>query len=371
MPISTINTNSIADDAVTVPKVADQVLTHRNLIINGAMQVAQRGTSSTSGTGYNTVDRVNIVIGNTDELSLTQAQVSDAPDGFANSYKLTTSTAETALAADERVAVDFVLEAQNLQQLKYGTASAESVTLSFWVKSSVTGNYAFWLYQDDATRGYATTYTVNSANTWEQKIITVPGDTSGVINDDNGRGMTLRFHVAAGSSYVGGTQNSWLAYASNTEAAGQVADIATTLNATWQVTGIQLEVGDTATPFEHRSYGDELALCQRYLYSATNSDTGYIASFWQYDGNSNLNAFLKFPTTMRAEPTLVHNASNSGYFVGYGAGQGLSWTTLTLNSQTLDSAMIFNNQFNAYGSGTAGGLYVGSSAAYLWMDAEI
>jgi len=276
---------------------------HRNLIINGAMRVAQRGTSSTSGTGYNTVDRVNIVIGNTDELSLTQAQVSDAPDGFANSYKLTTSTAETALAADERVAVDFVLEAQNLQQLKYGTASAESVTLSFWVKSSVTGNYAFWLYQDDATRGYATTYTVNSANTWEQKIITVPGDTSGVINDDNGRGMTLRFHVAAGSSYVGGTQNSWLAYASNTEAAGQVADIATTLNATWQVTGVQLELGSTATPFEHRSYGDELIKCQRYFEKmAPFMGTG-IADFTASGGTGWQH--IHFAVQKRAAPTVT------------------------------------------------------------------
>jgi hypothetical protein len=285
---------------------------HRNLIINGAMQVAQRGTSSTSGTGYNTVDRVNIVIGNTDELSLTQAQVSDAPDGFANSYKLTTSTAETALAADERVAVDFVLEAQNLQQLKYGTASAESVTLSFWVKSSVTGNYAFWLYQDDATRGYATTYTVNSANTWEQKIITVPGDTSGVINDDNGRGMTLRFHVAAGSSYVGGTQNSWLAYASNTEAAGQVADIATTLNATWQITGIQLEVGETATPFEHRSYGDELASCQRYYLQQVIDIQTPIGGYMVVP--------IYFPTTMRAAPasSLLASGSTAGGLVSEG-----------------------------------------------------
>jgi hypothetical protein len=305
---------------ITTADIADGAFqANKNLIINGAMQVAQRGTSSTSGTGYNTVDRVNIVIGNTDELSLTQAQVSDAPDGFANSYKLTTSTAETALAADERVAVDFVLEAQNLQQLKYGTASAESVTLSFWVKSSVTGNYAFWLYQDDATRGYATTYTVNSANTWEQKIITVPGDTSGVINDDNGRGMTLRFHVAAGSSYVGGTQNSWLAYASNTEAAGQVADIATTLNATWQVTGVQLELGSTATPFEHRSYGDELARCQRYLFSGDAQCLG------SADSAGNIQLCVQTPVNLRANPTLVSfSAALRGALIATATGAAFS-----------------------------------------------
>ncbi len=311
----------------------------RNLIINGAMQVAQRGTSSTSGTGYNTVDRVNILIGNTDELSLTQAQVSDAPDGFANSYKLTTSTAETALAADERVAVDFVLEAQNLQQLKYGTASAESVTLSFWVKSSVTGNYAFWLYQDDATRGYATTYTVNSANTWEQKIITVPGDTSGVINDDNGRGMTLRFHVAAGSIYVGGTQNSWLAYASNTEAAGQVADIATTLNATWQITGVQLEVGEQDTPFEHRSFGDELAACQRYFTRVPTIDgsTAYtfIAAGMATDTNQSIYP-ISYPVTMRANPSLT----TSGSMRVYNGGTVNPSAGITLNSVSDYSASV-------------------------------
>ena len=295
-------------------------ITGKNMVVNGSMAVSQRGTSSTSGTGYNTVDRVNIVIGNTDELSLTQAQVSDAPDGFANSYKLTTSTAETTLAADERVAVDFVLEAQNLQQLKYGTASAESVTLSFWVKSSVTGNYAFWLYQDDATRTYSTTYTVNSANTWEQKIITVPGDTSGVINDDNGRGMTLRFHVAAGSNYVGGTQNSWLAYATNTEAAGQVADIATTLNATWQITGVQLEVGEQATPFEHEDVGTTTRKCQRYYYRTVSTSSNNFLGYAMAANTTNMYLPITFPTTMRSNPSSIDVTAGSGGNIGYWLG---------------------------------------------------
>jgi len=310
MPISTINTNSIADDAVTVPKVTDQVLTHRNLIINGAMQVAQRGTNITTSTGYTYgIDRWS------DYWGMNYLQQTATINGAtANTCKFTTQSSNFYL---------YYRIEDNITKNEVAASYYAGKTLSFWYRSNFAatsiGLFDITTVGDETWRYYTKTFT------------STPSKSSEFL-EFVGR--------ASGTDYI-------------------------------EMTQVQLEVGDTATPFEHLTYAEDLVNCQRYLYSATNSDTGYIASFWQYDGNSNLNAFLKFPTTMRAEPTLVHNASNSGYFVGYGAGQGLSWTTLTLNSQTLDSAMIFNNQFNAYGSGTAGGLYVGSSAAYLWMDAEI
>ena len=368
MPISTINTNSIADDAVTVPKVTDQVLTHRNLIINGACVIDQRnaGASVTiTSAGQYPVDRFRC-ISDTSAATITAQQSSTAPVGFVNSLLWTASTGSAAASGNDNL-IWQKIEGLNISDLGWGTASAQPVTLSFWVRSSLTGTFGV-SFRNSGALSYVASYTISAVNTWEKKTVTIAGDTSGTWLTTNGVGINVTWDMGCGASRST-TAGSWQA-GSYPGLTGGVK-VSETSGATFYITGVQLEVGSVATPFEHRSYGTELALCQRYLYSATNSDTGYIASFWQYDGNSNLNAFLKFPTTMRAEPTLVHNASNSGYFVGYGAGQGLSWTTLTLNSQTLDSAMIFNNQFNAYGSGTAGGLYVGSSAAYLWMDAEI
>jgi hypothetical protein len=264
MPISTINTNSIADDAVTVPKVTDQVLTHRNLIINGAMQVAQRGTSS-SNSGIQAVDRIG-VSGAWNEWTFTQEQSSDAPAGFSNSFKLSTTAAEVSLDAGDLVYINQGIEAQNLQHLKYGTSGAETCTLSFWVKSSIAGVFGISLYQDDGSYILTPTYTINAANTWEYKTISVSGNTLGAPANDNGNGIRVSFIVAAGSTYNDGTsRTSWESYSTNKFGSGHVQNgVMTTLNATFQITGVQLEVGDTATPFEHRTYGDEFARCQRY-----------------------------------------------------------------------------------------------------------
>ena len=341
MPISTINTNSIADDAVTVPKVTDQVLTHRNLIINGAMQVAQRGTSGTlvGGPGYVSLDRWRFYVDTSTTLTISQQSFSPGQTSVDKNLEYFMRFDWLGTGANQTKTMSQRIEGVNWGQ-------GQPMTLSFYGLSQQADDVTIKVIQNFGSGGSASVIAEESVidltTSWNRYSLTF--DMPSIAGKTVGTSPYIIVEFNFGPA---------------------------TLDSYFDITGVQMEVGDTATPFEHRSFGDELALCQRYLYSATNSDTGYIASFWQYDGNSNLNAFLKFPTTMRTEPTLVHNASNSGYFVGYGAGQGLSWTTLTLNSQTLDSAMIFNNQFNAYGSGTAGGLYVGSSAAYLWMDAEI
>jgi hypothetical protein len=270
MPISTINTNSIADDAVTVPKVTDQVLTHRNLIINGAMQVAQRGTSGSISTGnpnYASIDRFKTEAYDADQFVGTWTQVTDAPTGFSYSGKWTTTTAESAIDASELFDVRHVIEAQNVTHLNYGSVDAKTGTLSFWVKSSVTGTFTVNVYNMDSNRHLPKEYTIDSANTWEKKIITVIGDTGGNnFANDNGPGLQFTWNLAAGSAYSGTpVTGSWAAYSGPAWAgANQSNAVGTTLNATWQLTGVQFEVGDTATPFEHRSFGDELIRCQRY-----------------------------------------------------------------------------------------------------------
>ena len=253
---------------VTTADIADGVFqANKNLIINGAMQVAQRGTSS-SNSGIQTVDRFNGAAGSWSGWAFTQEQSSDTPVGFSNSLKLTTTTVETSFDASDLFYMNQEIEAQNLQQLKYGTSSAETCTLSFWVKSSIAGVFGISLYQyDNGPYILTPTYTINTANTWEYKTVTIAGNTSGSIDNDNSNGMRVSFIVAAGSDYNDGTsRTSWESYAADKFASGHVQNgVITTLNATFQITGVQLEVGETATPFEHRSYGDELARCQRYF----------------------------------------------------------------------------------------------------------
>jgi len=244
----------------------DGALSNRNLIINGAMQVAQRGTSVSSvSSGYNTVDRWAISFdGDNDNLVLNMEQSSDAPDGFNNSLKLTVATPETTVATDEQASVQYRVEAQDLQGLAFGTSSAKSFTLSFYVKSSVTGDFAVNSHNIDASRLITETFTINSANTWEKKTITFAGDSSGSFNDDTGLGLQLSIFLMAGPEREGTSADTWIAYNKDALATGINNAFCTTSGATFQITGVQLEVGDTATPFEHRSYGDELAKCQRY-----------------------------------------------------------------------------------------------------------
>jgi len=284
----------------------DGALSNRNMVINGAMQVAQRGTSSSSA-GYQTVDRFRFTSNDMDQLAFTQTQDTTGPSGFTNSYKLTVTTPETTTEAEEQLFMFQAIEAQNLQQLGYGTAEAKQLTLSFWVKSSVTGAYCVAFYQNDGNRLITSTYSISSANTWEYKTITIDGDTSGTINNDNGAGLELYFFLSVGPDRKTTDSTSWGTWAGAKFGYGQVADVAATSGATWQITGVQLEVGDTATPFEHRSYGDELARCQRYYYrlggsgrastpGASNASQGYVDIF--------------FPVAMRTPPSF----SNGGGF---------------------------------------------------------
>lgn len=240
----------------------------RNLLYNGAMQVAQRGTSSAgiTSTGYTTADRWA-----SDVIALgawTQSVENDAPtgSGFRKSLKMLCTTADAAPASGYRVGVTQRFEGQDLQRIKKGTSAAEQLTLSFWVKSNVTGTYIVELYDIDNTRYVSASYSVSASATWEKKTITFPADTTGSFDNDNGHSLSMFFWLGAGSSYSSGSplNTSWGAPGDSTRITGQTNLAAATSNY-WQITGAQLEVGDKATPFEHRSYGEELSLCRRYF----------------------------------------------------------------------------------------------------------
>ena len=255
-------------------------LSNRNLIINGAMRVAQRGTSATGlGEGNSNtylVDRFSFMESGTPTYQFTYSQDTDVPagQGFSNSLKLLCTTADTSLTDNERLRIRQAFEGQDLQRIKKGTANAETLSLSFWIKSNLTGDVSVVLEDDTNARMISENATINAADTWEYKTIQFAGDTSGALNNDNALSIVLEWYFKAGSIYTSGTQQSvsWgdRTVSANTASPNNI-DLGAAVNNYVNVTGVQLEVGSKATPFEHRPIGTELALCQRYYYKFRSS----------------------------------------------------------------------------------------------------
>lgn len=311
----------------------------KNLIINGAMQVAQRGTSFSSTSGIYTLDRIRRTGSSLSTAVITVEQSTDAPDGFSYSYKATTSTVEGAVNADDAYyPVAYKIEAQDLQHLNYGTSNAKAVTVSFWVKSSVAGTYVLQLYSADSVRAAGKTYSISSANTWEYKTLTYNGDTTGGINNDTGVGLEIDFIAGAGSNFTAGTLSSdFEDYTDANWAVGQNVNLQNIANATFQITGLQLEVGSVATEFEHRSYGEELALCQRYYTEFKFPQTTPFFPSHRQTTNT-VRSTVTTPVPMRTTPSI--NTSGQPYILyNWDNGSNLlidDGTSLTAIGSSLD-----------------------------------
>jgi hypothetical protein len=268
----------------------------RNLLINGAMQVAQRGTSATGITtsGYYTVDRWGISISSLG--TWTQTVENDAPtgSGFAKSLKILCTTADATPAASDFLAIEQRIEGQNLQSIRKGTSSAQQLTLSFWVKSNVTGTYVLELRDVDNTRQVSAAYSVVSSNTWEKKTIVFPADTTGVLDNDNLESLRVNFWQGAGSDRTSGTLNTTWATSVNANRAVGQTNLAAATNNYWQVTGVQLEVGAVATPFEFKPFAQELIECQRYLPAIIETVANRIVSGFGPGSNNSVNASMPF-----------------------------------------------------------------------------
>ena len=297
-----------------------QIGGRRNLIINGAMQVAQRGTSSTSS-GRQTLDRFEAVYSNFDNATQTQSQDSTAPNGFKTSHKIAIgSTAESAIDANEQQYIRYKIEGQDLQQLKYGTSDAESMTLSFYVRSSLTGTFSISFFLNDTTKNHVKTYTISSANTWERKTITVSPNTSDVIDNDNGIGLSIHWFLTLGSDSLGSTEavDTWIAHSGANFGGNVNSDFASNANATFFLTGVQLEVGSQATPFEHRSFGEELLLCQRYYQQIVGLTDVIIFGYGRGNGTVDVEMSIPLAVPLRDSPTMssftyaVFDTSGSG-----------------------------------------------------------
>ena len=297
-------TGHVTLDGLQLPTAG--ALSSRRININGAMQVAQRGTVVNAGNEYGGPDRYKFV---KNDGAYTISQDTDAPSGsgFASSFKVDVTSAASS-TGNQYVYLRQMIEGQDLQQLKKGTSSAESLTLQFWVKSTKTGTYVVQLFDVDTSsnRQICKTYTVNSSNTWEYKTLTFAGDTTGAFDNDNAASLEINWWLYAGSTYTSGTlQTSWGAYSAANAAVGQVNAADNTSN-NILFTGIQLEVGEKATPFEHRSFGDEIARCQRYYEQSnpTLSGSDGKQSFVASTGSDYLQA-PTFKITKRASPTMA------------------------------------------------------------------
>lgn len=342
-----------------------QVGGRRNLIINGAMQVAQRGTSFTNistGSGY-TLDRWAYEFSGSTDGVITIAQDTDAPDGFASSLKVTTTTAQSSPAANARVQLRCRFEGQDVQHLNYGSSSAKSFTVSFWVKSTKTGTQTIGLYKVDGNNVASRNYTVNSSGTWEYKSVVIGGDTANAINNDNTFAFQIGFGLVAGSNYTSGTADgTW--QSSVTNQYPSCPNNLDTVGNVFQITGVQLEIGDTATSFEHRSYGEELSLCQRYyqfIDSVSTQGQGANLMFHRYLDSSNVYASsYQYFTTMRAAPSITFESGmrchlpaisvESGTFGSSSISNQGAWlqvTPGTTNNSTVKVALIDGDGTNS------------------------
>jgi hypothetical protein len=306
----------------------------RNILYNGAMQVAQRNTSvaSLTSTDYRTADRWQIGI--VTQGTWTNSVENDAPtgSGFRKSLKMLCTTIDGSPTGSDEVVVDQRLEGQDLQAIRKGTSSAQQLTISFWAKANLTGTYIVMLYDLDNARFCSKSYTISASGTWEFKTLTFPADTTGAFDNDNAGSLLVRFFLGAGPNFTSGTlQTTWNSDTAGNRAVGQV-NLAATANNYWQITGVQLNVGGVAAPFEFKSYGRELAECQRYYWKFGGTAFGPL-TIVNTQSTTAGRSFIPLPVTMRTDPT---GLTVSGSAPNTGTG---TYTSLVFDRATKDAVM--------------------------------
>ena len=340
----------------------------KNLVTNGAMQVAQRSASVTglgAAAGYFTLDRW--LMNPTSAGRFTMTQTADGPSGFANCLKLDCTTADASIAADELVLLTQRFEGQDLQQIKKGTSDAELITVSFYVKANAVFTFGLELFDIDNSRQITKLFATTTG--WVKHEITFPADTTGALDDNNANSFHLQFLLHAGSNYTSGTLNT-AAWASNTNAnrAVGIGSFYSSTDNNFFITGVQMEIGSQATNFEHRSFGEELALCQRYYQKWLSntaadsvhsggciSDTAFIGDY-----------FLR--TTMRTEPTLV---SSGTFKVRLGGNDRALTSGPSINRATKDNVQIVSEIADNNEDGKPGFLKTDDNDGYLEFIAEL
>ena len=348
-----------------------QIGGRRNMIINGSQIIAQRGEKTgCTVSQYTTCDRFKLELSSAG--TWTTSQSTTTPDGFAKSLKLDCTTADGSLDAGNYILISHYLEGQDLQHLKKGTSGAEKVTLSFHVRSNKTGTYIVEFYDSDNSRSISKSYTIDSANTFEKKTITIDGDTSGAFGNDTGGSLGIFFYLGAGSNFTSGTLNtSWNSRTLANVAVGQV-NLADSTDNEWLITGVQLEVSEKETPFEYRSFGEEMALCLRYFYRIGGSFNGNaqspITNSMAYSANETYGG-LRLPVRMRATPSISYSA----YPNLYRGGSSIASTSFSIDSSNSSSQdlRIRGDKSSGFTTGDGSWMQIPSSGATCDFDSEL
>ena len=360
------------------PAIADQRgVDFRNIIINGDMSIAQRGTSfscsNSSGSIY-TLDRFQYIDVDTPDSVYTITQDTDVPSGqgFAKSLKVDVATADSSLDADDGTQIEHRVEGQNLQYLNFGNSSAKSLTLSFWVKSNKTGTYVVRLTQPDASsRMVSFAYTISSASTWEKKIIEIPADTGGTINNDNGAGLNITWWLSAGTSYTSGSlASTWQSYANGDSAVGQV-NLADSTSNEWYITGVQLETGQVASDFEFLPVDVNLDRCYRYYQNLPYAFDTPICNANAWSSTTAYGVMHLF-STMRTRPSL-DQVTGTGYYRFYNTGDSNDlFDSFTIQSEGNGNVVRLQNTDSISATAGDGGWFVMvNGSSYLAFDAEL
>mgnify|MGYP001808011978 CR=1 FL=1 len=282
-----------------------------NRIINGACEVAQRGTSSSSN-GYGSVDRMQLSVTNTDQLAWLQKQSDDAPDGFCKSWEFDVTSTESSIDADEIVYMRYLVEAQDIKSFYNANGTGKNFTLSFYVKSSNTGTFNIGIHKSDGgTRFITNTYTISAANTWQRVVWNITGDTGTTgMAFDTGQGFQISFMMTAGTNYTsGGVQTSWGGFSNSLMAGGHAVNVLDSTNNYWKITGIQLELGDTVSDFAHETYAETLRKCQRYYWKIAQNTFRRVNGYKRGDSQSYWE--LQCPVPMRTSPSPTLLASGT------------------------------------------------------------
>ena len=374
MSKSQIATGGIADDAVTTAKTSYSAFPFRNIIINGDMSLAQRGTSTSSlssGATFGAVDRFRTYIVSGGTWTMSQDSTVPTGQGFAKSTKLDCTTANGSLSAGSLLQLQTPLEGQNLQMLKKGTSNAESVTWSFWVRSAKTGTYICEIRDVDNSRSISKSYTISSADTWEKKTITFDGDTTGTLGNDNGKSFELIWWLVGGTSYTSGTlQTSWGSQTDANRAVG-VVNLADSTSNDWYITGVQLEVGTSASDFEFLPHDVNLQRCKRYFQIIGDgaSPSEFFASVANYNGTYIFGTY-RFMPEMRSAPTISSVTGTDYYAVNVNS---TADTFNEVKGQDADSrsCQLYADALVSGTVGHAGNMKTNNASAKVTADAEL
>jgi len=354
------------------------------IIINGDMAVAQRGTSFTgvsSGSNF-PVDRFEFYPTNLGTYTIIQEALTSGEaynNGFRTALRIDTTTADASPASTDYAILRTKFEGQDLQMIKKGTANAEKLTLAFWVKSNKTTTGQVNLFDIDNNRLVSGTYTISSANTWEKKVINFPADTTGAFDDNNALSLIVEFFLDGGSNFTSGTApTSWETQSNGDRNANNFA-IGSSTDNDFAITGVQLEVGEytssTLSPFQHESYGDNLARCQRYYYfhvsETINNDYDTTICLTSQYNSSSMKGYIHLPTQMRTTPTLNQNTGTNMYRV-YESNSNATMTSISLtNESTFNTAVVNHGSSISVTQGSCGNLQTMDGTAFVAFNAEL